>query len=230
MSRFYRPLVALAALVMGLSLLPHTGLFAGVVNWRRFAGGYEDAVTVTRARYRDRDGGELEVRAYSSAGGAAILDVFRTADNSFIGRLTFEGNDHRGEWEGIGPFPQVITVRSTLGGWSTVLTLFDDSGVPLTVTPSPVSITQTPVPGASNTPTGTPVPGATSTPTGTPVAGATSTPTGTTVPGATSTPTGTTAPGATSTPTGTIVPGATSTPTGTTVPGGMQWFLPIVSR
>lgn len=148
MKRYSRILIALAILLSGLALIPQTDMFAGVVRWQRFAGGYEDVVTVTRARYRDN---ELEVRAISSSGGAATLTVYRTSDNAFIGTLTFEGDDHRGEFP-LGSNPQVITVRSSLGGESTVL-VQDGSGIPVTVTPS---VTVTPG-GPTLTPTTTPI-------------------------------------------------------------------------
>lgn len=145
MKQYSRILIAIVILLSGLALIPQAGLFAGVVRWQRFAGGYEDVVTVTRARYRDN---ELEVRAISSSGGLATLTVYRTSDNAFIGTLQFEGDDHRGEFP-LGSNPQVITVRSSLGGESTVL-VQDGSGVPVTVTPS-----ITPTPGG---PTSTPTP------------------------------------------------------------------------
>jgi hypothetical protein len=214
MARYSRILIALTILLSGLALIPQAGIFAGVVRWQRFAGGYEDVVTVTRARYRD---GELEVRAISSSGGLATLSVYRTNDNFFIGNLQFEGSDHRGDFN-ISPSPQVITVRSSLGGESTVL-VQNGSGVPVTVTPS-----ITPTPGApTNTPTSTSVP-----PTVTP-GGPTLTPTSTSVPptvtssvtpgGPTLTPTASVTPGGpTLTPTASVTPGGpTLTPTATTV-------------
>ena len=133
MARYSRILIALTILLSGLALIPQAGIFAGVVRWQRFAGGYEDVVTVTRARYRD---GELEARAISSSGGLPTLSVYRTSDNSFIGNLIFDPSegDHRADFP-LGSNPQVITVRSSLGGESTVL-VTDGSGVPVTVTPS----------------------------------------------------------------------------------------------
>lgn len=132
-TKYGRILIALTILLSGLSLIPQAGIFAGVVHWQRFAGGYEDVVTVTRARY-DSDNDELEVRAMSSAGGEATLSVYRTSDNFLIGTLNFEGEDHRGEFN-ISPNPEVITVRSSLGGESTVL-VSEGSDPPPTVTPS----------------------------------------------------------------------------------------------
>ncbi len=148
MKRFSRIFIALALLLSGLALIPQTDMFAGVVRWQRFAGGYEDVVTVTRARYQN---GELEVRAISSSGGLATLTVYRTSDNAFIGTLTFEGDEHRGEFP-LATNPQVITVRSSLGGESTVL-VQGGSGIPITVTPS---VTVTPG-GPTLTPTITPM-------------------------------------------------------------------------
>lgn len=166
MVKYGRILIAIAILLSGLALVPQAGIFAGVVRWQRFAGGYEDVVTITRARYREDDN-ELEVRAISSAGGQATLSVYRTSDNSFIGTLQFDGDDHRGEFN-VNSDPGVITVRSSLGGESTVL-VQDGSGVPPTVTPSitPTSPpTETPTPsvtpgGPTLTPTATNVPGQT---------------------------------------------------------------------
>src|SRR5688500_19889843 len=97
MARYSRILIALAIFLSGLALVPQAGLFAGQVRWQRFSGGYEDVVTVTRARYRSDDD-ELEVRAISSSGALPTLSVYRTSDNSFIGNLVWEGSDHRGEF------------------------------------------------------------------------------------------------------------------------------------
>jgi hypothetical protein len=207
MTKYGRILIALTILLSGLALIPQAGIFAGVVRWQRFAGGYEDVVTVTRARYRSDDN-ELEVRAISSGGGQATLSVYRTSDNFFIGNLVFDGDDHRAEFI-ISPNPQVITVRSSLGGESTVL-VQEGSGVPVTVTPS---ITPT-----SNEPTATSVP-----PTATP-GGSTLTPTPvppTVTPG-----------GPTLTPTATTEPNEpTATPTATSEPGSNSTlYLPLLYR
>jgi hypothetical protein len=133
MTKYGRILIALTILLSGLSLIPQAGMFAGVVRWQRFAGGYEDMVTVTRARYDDNDN-VLEVRAVNTAGGQATLSVYRTVDNTFIGDLVFDGSEHRGEFN-ISPNPEVITVRSSLGGESAVL-VTEGSDPPPTVTPS----------------------------------------------------------------------------------------------
>lgn len=144
-----RLLIALVVLLSGLVALPQVQLTAGVVSWQRFANGYEGQITVTRARCDPSDG-ELEVRALTSAGGNATLTVYNTDTNAFIGTLTYVGgNEHRGDFVTL-PCPRVITVRSTQGGSATVL-VWDDSGPPITVTPS-----ASPVP--TVTPTGTPVP------------------------------------------------------------------------
>jgi hypothetical protein len=133
MARYGRIFMALTILLSGLALVPHAGLFAGVVRWQRFSGGYEDVVTVTRARYRD---GELEMRAISSSGGLPTLSVYRTSTNELIGNLVWEADEgeHRGDFNLPGN-PQVVTVRSTFGGESTVL-VWDESDPPITVTPS----------------------------------------------------------------------------------------------
>lgn len=217
MARYSRIFIALIILLSGLALIPQAGIFAGVVRWQRFAGGYEDVVTVTRARYRD---GELEVRAISSSGGLPTLSVYRTGDNAFIGNLQWEGDDHRGEFN-FSPNPQVITVHSSLGGESTVL-VQNGSGVPVTVTPS-----ITPTPGnPTNTPTATSVP-PTTTPSVTPD-GPTLTPTSTEVP-PTVTPSVTPG-GPTLTPTATtVVEEPTVTPTATTPSGNTSTlYLPLV--
>lgn len=230
MARYSRIFIALIILLSGLALIPQAGIFAGVVRWQRFAGGYEDVVTVTRARYRD---GELEVRAISSSGGLPTLSVYRTGDNAFIGNLQWEGDDHRGEFN-VSANPQVITVRSSLGGESTVL-VQNGSGVPVTVTPS-----ITPTPGnPTNTPTATSVP-PTTTPSVTPD-GPTLTPTASVTPGGpTLTPTFTEVPptvtpsvtpgGPTLTPTATtVVEEPTVTPTATTPSGNTSTlYLPLV--
>ncbi len=226
MTRYSRIIVALVIVLSGVALIPQVGIFAGVVSWQRFAGGYEDVVTVSRARYRD---GELEVRANSTAGGAPTLTVYRTADNAFIGTLVYNGSEHRGEFN-VGSDPHVITVRSSLGGYSTVLT-WDESDPPITVTPSitPTSppqptetVTSTPNPNATNTPTT--VPGATETPTATIEPGSTSTPT--IEPGSTST--ATVEPDSTSTPT--TEPGSTNTPTATPPTNSSTLYLPLIWR
>lgn len=210
MARYSRTLIALTILLSGLALIPQAGIFAGVVRWQRFAGGYEDVITVTRARYRDN---ELEVRAISSSGGLATLSVYRTSDNSFIGTLQFEGEDHRGEFN-MGSNPQVITVRSSLGGESTVL-VQSGSGVPVTVTPSITPTQGNP----THTPTSVPP---TQTASVTP-GGPTLTPTASVTPGGpTLTPTASVTPGGpTLTPTASVTPGGpTLTPTASVTPGG----------
>ena len=131
MLRNSRLIVALLIFLSGAALIPQVGIFAGVVSWQRFADGYEDSISITRARYRD---GVLEVRAVSSGGGSPTLMVYRTGDNTLIGTLTYDGDEYRGEFN-VGTDPEVITVRSSLGGWATVLTN-DDSLPPVTVTPS----------------------------------------------------------------------------------------------
>ena len=234
MARYSRILIALTILLSGLALIPRTGIFAGVVRWQRFAGGYEDVVTVTRARYRD---GELEARAISSSGGLPTLSVYRTSDNSFIGNLIYDPSegDHRADFP-LGSNPQVITVRSSLGGESTVL-VQDDSGVPVTVTPSVTPTAGNP----TNTPTSIP-PTNTATPGGptlTPTAsvtpgGPTLTPTASVTPGGpTLTPTASVTPGGpTLTPTATtVVQEPTVTPTATTPPGSnATLYLPLLYR
>lgn len=117
MSRLSRAIIALVILLSGLSLVPQVSLFAGSVNWQRFAGGYEDVVTITLARYINTtsEGGNLEVRATTTAGASATLGVYRTSDNLFIGNLTWTGSDHYGLFA-ITPNPQNITVRSSAGG------------------------------------------------------------------------------------------------------------------
>ena len=151
MNRSTRLLIALVIFLSGLVLLPQVDLVAGIVNWQRFASGYEDTVVVTRARC-ESDDLELEVRAETSAGGAATLTVYNANNNNFIGTLEYEGgNEHRGESTG-SPCPQAITVVSTHGGHATVIVL-PGSGTPPTVTPSvtPVvtpSVTPTTVPPA----------------------------------------------------------------------------------
>ena len=135
MARYGRILIALTILLSGLALIPQTGMFAGVVRWQRFAGGYEDVVTITRARY-DEDDNTLEVRAISSSGGQATLSVYRASDHAFIGTLVYDASegDHRGEFDVISN-PQAIEVESSLGGESTALVL-TGSEIPPTVTPS----------------------------------------------------------------------------------------------
>lgn len=134
MTNYTRILIAFAVLLSGVALIPQLNIFAGAVTWERFVGGYEDVVNVTRARYDD-NANQLEVRATSSAGGAATLTVYRASDGAFIGTLTFNGSDHRGTFS-LPNNPDVITVRSSLGGSSTVL-VTDDSTPPPTVTPTP---------------------------------------------------------------------------------------------
>lgn len=117
MSRYSRLVLTLFILLSGLLLLPQTNLVAGVVGWQRFAGGYEDNVTITLARYVTsfEGGGTLEVHATNTAGGNATLSVYRTSDNLFIGNLTYTGTDHRGMFP-LATNPMMITVRSSLGG------------------------------------------------------------------------------------------------------------------
>ncbi|HEX8430925.1 MAG TPA: hypothetical protein VF625_06535 [Longimicrobium sp.] len=132
MRNYNRILIALAILLSGLVLFPQVTLLGGTVNWQRFQGIYGDTVTVTRARYDDDDQ-ELEVRATSSSA-QATLSVYETSTGQFIGTLTNEGDEHRGEFQWPRD-PGTITVRSSLGGHSTVL-VQDGSGDPPTVTPS----------------------------------------------------------------------------------------------
>lgn len=160
MKRYHRAIIALAILLSGLSLVPQISLLAGNFSWQRYVGLYEDFVMVTRARYDD---GELEVRASSSSGGAATLQIFVAQTNQYIGTLTFEGDEHRGEF----PWPNnphAITVQSSLGGSSTVL-VTDGSGIPPTVTPS-VTVTPSRTPTVSVTPTPSPTASATPIPSG----------------------------------------------------------------
>jgi hypothetical protein len=178
MRNYNRILIALAILLSGLVLFPQVTLFGGTVNWQRFQGIYGDTVTVTRARYDDDDQ-ELEVRATSSSS-QATLSVYETSTGQFIGTLTDEGDEHRGEFNWPRD-PGTITVRSSLGGHSTVL-VQDGSGDPPTVTPS-VTRTAAASPSPSVTPTGT----AALTPTRTPTP--TAEPTETTNPAVTVTPT-----------------------------------------
>ncbi|HEX8683386.1 MAG TPA: hypothetical protein VF707_13790, partial [Ardenticatenaceae bacterium] len=96
MRNYNRILIALAILLSGLVLFPQVTLLGGTVNWQRFQGIYGDTVTVTRARYDDDDQ-ELEVRATSSSA-QATLSVYETSTGQFIGTLTNEGDDHRGEF------------------------------------------------------------------------------------------------------------------------------------
>jgi hypothetical protein len=121
MNRRSRLLIALAIFFSGMALVPQVNLFAGVVSWQRFAGGYEDVVTVTLVRYLDSavEGGNLEVRATSTAGGSATLTVWRASDNMMIGTMTWNGTDHYGLFP-ITPNPENIIVRSSAGGESTV--------------------------------------------------------------------------------------------------------------
>ncbi len=122
MNRRSRLIIALVILLSGLALVPRVNLYAGVVSWQRFAGGYEDTVNVTLARYFNTavEGGNLEVRATSTAGGTATLTVWRATDNLFIGTLSWNGTDHYGLFP-ITPNPHTITVRSTAGGEATVV-------------------------------------------------------------------------------------------------------------
>jgi hypothetical protein len=135
MVKYGRILIALTILLSGLALIPQTGMFAGVVRWQRFAGGYEDVVTITRARY-DEDDNTLEVRAMSSSGGQATLSVYRAGDHAFIGTLVYDTSEgeHRGTFS-VDSDPQAIEVESSLGGESTAVVL-DGSEIPPTVTPS----------------------------------------------------------------------------------------------
>ncbi len=229
MSRSSRLLIAFALVLSGLALIPQVSLFAGVVSWQRFAGGYEDIVTVRRAEWRgDRGDNELRVRATTTAGGNATLRVYETSTNQLIGVLTYEGGDeHRGEffWS---HNPMVITVRSSQGGEATVPVWGDD---PPTVTPSASPPTSTPsaTTQPTHTATATEVPAstatATATATGVPASTATPTATATEVPpGSTATPTATATevpPDSTATPTATateVPPGSTATPTATATP------------
>jgi hypothetical protein len=117
MNNYRRIFIALFLLLSGFMLVPQTSLVAGVVTWQRFAGGYEDNVTITLARYVTsfEGGGNLEVHATNTAGGNATLMVYRTSDNFFIGNLTYTGTDHRGTFT-LASNPNMITVRSSLGG------------------------------------------------------------------------------------------------------------------
>lgn len=117
MKYYPRLFIALFLLLSGLMLVPQANLFAGVVTWQRFAGGYEDNVTITLARYvvNFQGGGTLEVNATNTAGGNATLSVYRTSDNSLIGTLTYNGTDHRGAFP-LPSNPNNVTVRSSLGG------------------------------------------------------------------------------------------------------------------
>jgi MYXO-CTERM domain-containing protein len=121
MNRHSRILIALFILLSGLALVPQINLYAGVVSWQRFAGGYEDVVTVTLVRYLDNAtaGGNLEVRATNTAGGNATLTVWRASDNAFIGTMTYTGSDHYGLFAQEDN-PEFITVRSSAGGSTTV--------------------------------------------------------------------------------------------------------------
>ena len=158
MSQSTRLLIALAMLLSGLLVMPRAALLAGVISWQRFANGYEDLIVVTRARC-ENDDQELEVRAETTAGGAATLTVYDATSNAFIGTLSYEGgNEHRGEFD-IFPCPAAITVRSTLGGQATVIVL-PGSGTPPTVTPSATAVvppSATPPPTATATPQPEPV-------------------------------------------------------------------------
>lgn len=117
MNRYSRLLLAVVILLSGAALIPQVNLFAGSVSWQRFAGGYEDQVTITLARFvtSREGGGTLEVHATNTAGGNATLSVYRTSDNTFIGTLIYNGTDHRGAFP-LPTNPQMITVRSSLGG------------------------------------------------------------------------------------------------------------------
>lgn len=117
MNRHSRILIALFILLSGLALVPQINLYAGVVSWQRFAGGYEDVVTITLANYYNTatEGGNLEVRATTTAGSGATLTVWRSSDNMFIGTLTYTGTDHAGTFA-LPTNPQSITVRSSAGG------------------------------------------------------------------------------------------------------------------
>jgi hypothetical protein len=179
MRQYSRIIIALAILLSGVALVPQMNVLGGTVTWQRFIGGYGDVVVVTRARYDDDDT-ELEVRATSSSGGQATLTVYETSTNQLIGTLTFEGDDeYRGEF--LWPRnPQVVTVRSTLGGESTVL-VTDGSEGPPTVTPSvsgTPSLTTTP----SRTPLASTTASATATSSATGTVRSSATPTATTGP------------------------------------------------
>jgi hypothetical protein len=117
MKNYPRLLMALFLLLSGFIVVPQAHLFAGPVTWQRFAGGYEDNVSITLARYVTSfaGGGNLEVHATNTAGGNATLMVYRTSDDSFIGNLTYTGTDHRGTFT-LPSNPNMITVRSSLGG------------------------------------------------------------------------------------------------------------------
>ncbi len=138
MFRFTRTLAALVVLLPGLLLIPFIGLPAQAVGWQRYAGIYEDVVTVTRARY-DYTASLLYVEATSSSA-EATLTVYETATNELIGTLVYQDGVYTGElaWP---RFPQAITVRSSLGGESTVLVSYTDP--PPTVTPPPTATTYT---------------------------------------------------------------------------------------
>src|SRR5688572_28197506 len=98
MNRFSRIMIALLLLLSELALIPNSNLLAGPVSWQRFTGGYEDTVNITVARYFDNaaEGGNLEVRATTTAGSNAVLSVYRTSDNLLIGNLAWTGSDHHG--------------------------------------------------------------------------------------------------------------------------------------
>lgn len=133
MRQYSRVIIAFAILLSGLALVPQMSLLGGTVSWQRFIGGYGDVVFVERARYDDDDD-LLEVRATSSSGEQATLSVYETSTNELIGTLTYDsGNEHRGEFSWPRN-PEVVTVRSSLGGESTVL-VAGDSGPPPTVVP-----------------------------------------------------------------------------------------------
>ncbi len=111
------------------------------------------------------------MRALSSSGGLAALSVYQTSNNQLIGNLVWDGGEHRALFN-LGSNPQVITVRSSLGGESTVL-VQSGTGIPPTVTPTsvPATATATGVP-----PTHTPAVTPTRPPKGTPAATSTSVP------------------------------------------------------
>ncbi len=83
MNSVSRLLMAFAIFLVGAALVPYVGLSSQGATWQRFAGAYEDQVTVTRAEYRSQDR-ELRVRAVSTSAGAR-LTVYATNTGQFIG-------------------------------------------------------------------------------------------------------------------------------------------------
>ncbi len=137
MTRYSRLFIALLVLLSGVAFIPQVGIFAGVVSWQRYANGYEDQVTVIVANYEE---GQLTVTARNALGARATLSVYRTADNSYIGDLLYDNvNDYHSGVFDVGSNPEVITVRSSLGGEATVL-VTDNNDPPPTVTPNPGEI------------------------------------------------------------------------------------------